>query len=100
MARAEAIAKSFGGQKVGGSRTAHIPVHAPPASGLPGLDLPGDVRHVIILADGDDTGEKAAQKAGRRWKREGRSVHIARPLRGMDFNAMPTHPELCKLTTP
>jgi putative DNA primase/helicase len=55
-------------------------------SGLRALDLPDDVRNVIVLADGDDAGEAAAQDCAWRWKREGRRVRIARPPRGMDFN--------------
>jgi putative DNA primase/helicase len=55
-------------------------------SGLRALDLPGDVREVIVLADGDDPGEAAARDCALRWKREGRRVRIARPPRGMDFN--------------
>jgi putative DNA primase/helicase len=55
-------------------------------SGLRALDLPGDVRDVIVLADGDDPGEAAAQHCASRWKREGRRVRIARPPHGMDFN--------------
>ena len=55
-------------------------------SGLRSLDLPREVRDVIILADGDDPGEAAAQDCGLRWKREGRRVRIARPPRGADFN--------------
>ena len=55
-------------------------------SGLRALDLPRDVRDVIVLADGDEPGEAAAQDCARRWKREGRRVRIARPPRGMDFN--------------
>ena len=55
-------------------------------SGLRALDLPGAVREVIVLADGDDPGEAAARDCALRWKREGRRVRIARPLRGMDFN--------------
>jgi len=55
-------------------------------SGLRSLDLPADVRDVIVLADGDEAGEAAAQECGWRWKREGRRVRIARPPRGMDFN--------------
>ncbi len=39
-----------------------------------------------MLADGDDPGEAAAREAALRWKREGRSVRIARPPRGSDFN--------------
>jgi hypothetical protein len=56
------------------------------APGLRGLDLPNDVRNVIILADGDDVGEAAAKDCALRWKRQGRRVRIARPPRGMDFN--------------
>ena len=55
-------------------------------SGMQALDLPPAVRDVILLADGDDAGERAAQAAARRWKIEGRRVRIARPPRGMDFN--------------
>jgi putative DNA primase/helicase len=55
-------------------------------SGLRTLDLPADVGDVVVLADGDEPGEAAARDAGRRWKREGRRVRIARPPRGFDFN--------------
>jgi putative DNA primase/helicase len=55
-------------------------------SGLRSLDLPPDLRDVVVLADGDDPGEAAARDAARRWKREGRRVRIARPPRGLDFN--------------
>jgi putative DNA primase/helicase len=57
-------------------------------SGLRALDLPEDVRDVIVLADGDDAGEAAARDCAWRWKREGRRVRIARPPQGMDFNDM------------
>ncbi|MCP5113094.1 MAG: virulence-associated protein E [bacterium] len=55
-------------------------------SGLRALDLPDSIREVIVLADGDKPGEAAARAAALRWKREGRSVRIARPPRGTDFN--------------
>ena len=55
-------------------------------SGLLTLVLPASVRDVVILADGDDVGEAAAQDAAHRWGREGRRVRIARPPRGLDFN--------------
>jgi len=55
-------------------------------SGLRALPLPAEVHEVIVLADGDDPGEAAALDAARRWKREGRTVRIARPPTGMDFN--------------
>ena len=57
-------------------------------SGLRSLDLPSDVRDVIVLADGDDPGEAAARDCARRWRDEGRRVRIARPPQGMDFNDM------------
>jgi putative DNA primase/helicase len=55
-------------------------------SGLRALELPSGARDVIVLADGDAPGEAAAQDCGRRWKRQGRRVRIARPPKGMDFN--------------
>ena len=55
-------------------------------SGLRTLDLPVEVRDVVVLSDGDEPGEAAALYAARRWRREGRCVRIARPPRGMDFN--------------
>jgi phage/plasmid primase-like uncharacterized protein len=55
-------------------------------SGLRSLDLPRAIAKVIVLADGDEPGEAAAQACARRWQREGRSVRIARPPSGMDFN--------------
>jgi len=57
-------------------------------SGLRALDLPDEVRDVIVLADGDDPGEAAARDCALRWKRDGRRVRIARPPKGMDFNDM------------
>ena len=55
-------------------------------SGLRALDLPESVCEVIVLADGDDSGEAAARDCALRWQREGRRVRIARPPRGQDFN--------------
>jgi putative DNA primase/helicase len=66
--------------------TGHPAWAALSTSGLRVLDLPGSVREVIVLADGDDPGEKAACDAALRWSREGRRVRIARPPRGADFN--------------
>jgi putative DNA primase/helicase len=57
-------------------------------SGLRSLDLPRDIREVIVLADGDEPGEAAAQECAKRWQREGRRVRIARPPQGMDFNEL------------
>jgi hypothetical protein len=55
-------------------------------TGLKALDLPPDVREVIVLADGDPSGEAAAKSCALRWKREGRRVRIAHPPVGKDFN--------------
>ncbi len=55
-------------------------------SGLRSLDLPPEVRDVVVLADGDDPGEQAARDAAIRWHRQGRRVRIGRPPRGFDFN--------------
>jgi putative DNA primase/helicase len=55
-------------------------------SGLRSLDLPRDIRDLIVLADGDEPGEAAAKECAQRWQREGRRVRIARPPHGMDFN--------------
>ena len=55
-------------------------------SGMKSLDLPVHVREVIVLADSDQAGERAAQYAASRWRREGRHVRIARPPQGLDFN--------------
>jgi putative DNA primase/helicase len=59
-------------------------------SGLRSLDLPGEVRDVIVLADGDEPGEAAAQECAKRWQREGRRVRIARPPNGMGHAAQQT----------
>jgi hypothetical protein len=55
-------------------------------SGMCALDLPQEVHEVVLLADGDEPGEKAATAAGLRWKREGRQVRIMRSPPGLDFN--------------
>jgi putative DNA primase/helicase len=55
-------------------------------SGLRALDLPKNVRDVIVLADGDAPGEAAARECAWRWKREGRRLRIARPPQDLDFN--------------
>lgn len=56
------------------------------APNLGSLELPEDVRDVIIAADGDQPGEEAARRCAVRWQRQGRRVRIARPPKGMDFN--------------
>jgi hypothetical protein len=57
------------------------------ASGLAALVLPPEVREVIVLADNDKAGLDAANRAARRWVKEGRSVRLATPAKpGTDFN--------------
>ncbi len=52
-----------------------------------GLVLPPEVRSIIIAADSDPAGERAARDGALRWSREGRKVRIARPDReNCDFN--------------
>jgi putative DNA primase/helicase len=68
--------------------TGHPAWAALSTSGLRSLDLPRDVRDVIVLADGDEAGEAAARDCAVRWKSEGRRVRIARPSQGLDFNDM------------
>jgi putative DNA primase/helicase len=55
-------------------------------SGLRALNLPDTVHEVIVLADGDAAGEKAAHDAARRWQGQGLCVRIANPGNGLDFN--------------
>ena len=51
------------------------------------LQLPAEVRNVVIAADADGPGRKAAQDAAARWRAEGRRVRIATPdVPGLDFN--------------
>ena len=49
--------------------------------------LPLLVRTVVIAADADAPGQRAAASAARRWMAEGRRVRVATPdLPGLDFN--------------
>jgi putative DNA primase/helicase len=56
------------------------------ASNLPCIELPDGVREVVICADGDEPGERAARKLGVRLLTENRRVWIARSGKGIDFN--------------
>ena len=56
------------------------------APGMVGLILPLGIRDVTLAPDGDEAGERAAREAAKRFVREGRRVHIARPPHGADFN--------------
>ncbi len=52
-----------------------------------GLVLPSLVRSVLIAADADGPGRRAADEAARRWQHEGRRVRVATPnCSGLDFN--------------
>ena len=50
------------------------------------MQLPPEATDIIIAADKDDPGERAAQAAAQRWQAEGRHVRIARPNGPGDFN--------------
>jgi putative DNA primase/helicase len=50
------------------------------------LMLPPEVRKVVIAADPDPAGRKAADEALLRWRAEGRKVQIATPTGEGDFN--------------
>jgi putative DNA primase/helicase len=63
-------------------------------SGLMSLELPASIRDIIILADGDDAGEAAAQTFAKRCMRQGRKIRIARPPKGLDFNDLLLNPPL------
>jgi hypothetical protein len=70
--------------------TGHPAWAALSTSGLRTLELPTDVRKIVILADGDTPGESAARDAAWLWSRQGRRVWIARPTDAKDFNDMLT----------
>lgn len=56
--------------------------------GMIALQLPPGVRSVIIAADNDEAGERAARVAADRFTSEGRKCRVIRPLDGFkDFNA-------------
>ena len=59
------------------------------AIGIEALDLPNDVRRIVIAADNDENGvgQRAALSARERWTAEGRMVRILLPPNaGEDFN--------------
>jgi phage/plasmid primase-like uncharacterized protein len=59
------------------------------AGNLPALELPPEIRRILIAADNDfsGAGQRNALAAYRRWASEGRSVQIAlSPDLGTDFN--------------
>jgi len=56
------------------------------AGGLRAIELPPEVRHVIIAADGDKPGKDAACAARQRLVAEGRVVEIVHAPPGKDFN--------------
>lgn len=66
--------------------TGHSAWSALSTSGMRALDLPRNIRDVIILADGDRPGQEAARTAASRWGVEGRQVRIAQAPDGLDFN--------------
>jgi DNA primase len=61
-------------------------------SGLRALEMPEAIREIIILADGDEPGENAAEAAAIRWTHDGHAVRIARAPQGQDFLDMLNEP--------
>lgn len=55
------------------------------AGGIQRLELPPLTTSILIAADGDRDGRRAARIAGQRWRAEGRQVQIVVPRRS-DFN--------------
>jgi hypothetical protein len=55
-------------------------------AGIRNLQLQAEVREVVIAADPDIPGIRAAHDAAARWLAEGRKVRIAKPPVGFDFN--------------
>ena len=65
----------------------HIPAwSASSAVGVRTIRLPPQVRHVVIVADGDEAGRSSARAAMKKFLREGRTAVIAQAPDGMDFN--------------
>jgi putative DNA primase/helicase len=56
------------------------------ASNLPHVVLPDLVREVVIAADADPAGLRAAVRTAQRLRREGRAVRIVKPGHCNDFN--------------
>jgi hypothetical protein len=57
------------------------------AGGLKSLDLPPEVRRILIAADHDEAGRQCALAARDRWVAEGREVRVkVPPTNGRDFN--------------
>lgn len=54
--------------------------------GLKALLLPKFVSEILIAADADEPGTKAANAAAARWHAEGRKVLVVKPTQGSDFN--------------
>jgi putative DNA primase/helicase len=58
------------------------------AGNMPLLHLPDDASLVTIMADHDETGLTKAKEAARNWSAAGRTVRLALPDPGEDFNDM------------
>ena len=75
--------------KTGAIRLAPVSARLLIAEGIETLEMPAEVRDVIIAADNDASGagQRAALIAQKRWQSEGRSVRILLPPNiGEDFN--------------
>src|SRR5262249_49844963 len=65
---------------------------------LPHVILPELVREVVIAADNDAAGYRAAVAAAQRFRREGRATRIVRPsIAGDDFNDLLMRGASCQM---
>lgn len=53
---------------------------------MPRVVLPDETLEILIAADPDEAGQRAAREAAELWTAEGRRVRIATPPPGCDFN--------------
>jgi putative DNA primase/helicase len=81
---AEGIESSLSAQQAAGTPAwAGVSAAGLAALALPALPLAAEV---IIMADPDEAGRRAASAAAARWHGEGRTVRIALPDPGTDAN--------------
>lgn len=82
---AEGIETALSAKVLLGARSAWAAISA---GNLASIALPAEARAIIIAADTDAPGQSAAWAAAERWRAEGRSVKVATPPAGQDFNDM------------
>jgi len=56
------------------------------STNMPEIQIPQEVKEVILFPDGDEAGESAVIKTAKRFFSEGKTIRIVRPPKGKDFN--------------